>query len=664
MDLEVGQVIADRYFINRLVGRGRLGHVYEARDSARGGRVAIRVLHPALDTLKVAAFNDRDAKATGRLGNAHVNEPVRIEFLLSGERCIVSPFLDGEALERTLLRVGVLPPNAVVTLLAQVLDGLAVAHDVGVIHRDLTPRSILIVPASPAPGALAKLIDFGISRLKAARADLTGSSQCFELDESFRYLSPEQLEGSSELDGRCNVYSLGVIAFRALSGRLPEGPACDREDLDALFPQVEPTLVGVIRRAMAASPSERFQSARDMLEALSTLPQGDLGVLIEEQKQGAEPGSTERTAIVSTEVEPKASEGLDGLSDVASEDAVTGQKLAFVPPPPLHAVDAQLAASQALNETQLAPSVGDEAIESSDSTHDPTAVQSAEVNTAPDVPNPQQVHAAAGVVAVVESPYRSRQSTAPGIHPDDDTGGASAERGPVSVPSAAEPASSQIPTTNPQRLSERPAEAPTTSLPRVGSTARATSSPTRVTKGTRAAPLTRLTPSGSPSTAPRARPKVELAAPAAETPDIAQPSSGRSRLPLVLSILFLGLAALGIVFFLLPGRNVGQVETKNDAGNQAQAKLPSVPQPAAASLAGTSPAQGSDGPSSPGPTSQPVAGATAMNSGAATPPQSRDKSPVTAQPAQSKVSGAKKQTSNLPAKKSPSIRSKDPYNYR
>lgn len=664
MDLEVGQVIADRYSINRLVGRGCLGHVYEARDSARGGRVAIRVLDPDLDTDQVAAFNDKEAKATGRLGNDHVNELVRIEFLLSGERCIVSPFVDGEALQRILQRRGALPSDAVVALLAQVLDGLAAAHAVGVVHRDLTPRSILIAPSSSTSGAVAKIIDFGISRIQALRTSSADSNQWFEHDESFRYLPPEQLEGSRELDARSNVYSLGILAFHALTGRLPDGTEWEPQEFGESLSHVEPELARVVRRAMAPSPSDRYVSARDMLEALAELPRGDLNALLEGNRQSAAPVSVERAAIAPAGSESTSrnlrSEMPDGLADATTEDPVTGQKLAFVPPPPLHAVDAQLAASRAQAEAHPTTRLSDAPLAASNV--DPRSGAPDTALDAPPEASSANAPSAATNDAVVDSPFRSRQSTAPGIHPDDAVSSASAARGPVSVPPVAiEPATLEASATSSQLLSERPPEAPATSVRRAGSTARATSSPTRAAKGTRAAPLTRSSPAGSPSTAPRARPKVELAAPATETPDVARPTSGRSRLPLVLSVLFLGLAVLGIVFFWLPGRNSGQAEMKRAGGIDANAKAVHA---AAAEPVGIGPAQRTEGTTTISPASPTGSVGTSTNSTAATSTQSRDKSLVSAQPTQSKALSAKKQTSSSLPKKSPSVRSKDPYNYR
>lgn len=636
VDLEVGQVIADRYFINRLVGRGRLGSLYEARDSARGGRVAIRVLDPAFDNSRVRAIDDKEIKASGRLGNTHINNPVRIEFLLNGERCLVSPFLDGEALASCLRRVRNVPVDTVVELLRQLLDGLAAAQQVGVVHRDLTPRSVLIVPNGAEPGAQAKWIDFGISRLATMNVGSEHES------DSLRYLSPEQLDGAQVLDVRSNLYSLGVIAYEALSGTPPfEGGSLVAAEPGLKIPEGSPEIAGMLRRALARSPDERFQSIDEMLEAISSLPTGDVAVLLD--RHAIAPEASADVLVARNDASPLAP--LDAMSDAANDDAATGRKLAYVPPPPLDAIDSQLAASRAL---ATAP--------------------------APDAP----VAVRGTTEPAAEVPYRTRQSTAPGIHPESAT--------PISSPGAAigaaEPSQVEAPleagspsTANradvakaeaggssadppravppdADRTAQRAPETSGVSLPRVGSTARATASPTRAAKGTRAAALTRSSPpQGAASVAPRARPKVELATPAVQSPEPAGAATTRARLPIVLSIVFLSLAVLGIVFFLLPGRRASQSEASvsgSTVGAAAQVSVPSHSVPPDGTRASAS--QPTELRTEPVPSTPQTKTAS----------ESRDRSgALAAQP-----STQKKPTGNSSNKKAVSARSKDPYNYR
>ncbi|HMA96010.1 MAG TPA: protein kinase [Polyangiaceae bacterium] len=284
MDLEIGQVFVDRYFVNRLVGRGSSGQVYEARDSARGGRVAIRILEARID--HGAVFNEREAAAAGRLSNPHLTEFVRVEPLPNSELCVVSQFIEGESLERKMQRWRRMTPFGLSQLLIQLLDGLAAAHRAGIIHRDLTPRSIFLGSTKPGVPPSFKLIDFGLSRFDLLKADRAGVSLDRERD-SLQYLSPEQLGGVAEPDGRSNLYSLGVIAYRAITGRLPfqapdfvtllsNASQQDAALFDALADLASHPLAQLIRKTMAPSPSARFQSAEEMLAAVGAFAT-DLG---------------------------------------------------------------------------------------------------------------------------------------------------------------------------------------------------------------------------------------------------------------------------------------------------------------------------------------------------------------------------------------------------
>lgn len=286
MDLEIGQVFVDRYFVNRLIGRGSTGQVYEARDAARGGRVAIRMLET--NTEHGIAFNEREAMAIGRLGNPHLTEFVRVEPLPSGDHCIISQFVDGEPLQRKMERFGCMTPFGLSKLLAQLLDGLTAAHRGGIIHRDLTPRSVFLVPGKAETNASFKLIDFGLSRFDVLKAAAVRTPAILDLErDSLQYLSPEQLSGQRQLDAPSNIYSLGVISYRAITGRLPfqsadfpslvsdvlKGESTPVEELAAA---TSPTLTQLIRKAMAPSPSARFHSAEEMLAAVNELA-ADLG---------------------------------------------------------------------------------------------------------------------------------------------------------------------------------------------------------------------------------------------------------------------------------------------------------------------------------------------------------------------------------------------------
>ena len=170
MSLEVGQILGGKYFIERVIGRGSIGLVYEGSDTSSSQRVAIRLIMPEFDNEQVPAFVENDATVVGQLGDEHIARLFNMGFLPSGERCIVSEYVDGEILQRRMKRLGSMSELTVAQLLIQLLESLSAAHEVGIVHRDLTPLSIIIVPRLSGGGEAVKLIDFGISRLQLLTA--------------------------------------------------------------------------------------------------------------------------------------------------------------------------------------------------------------------------------------------------------------------------------------------------------------------------------------------------------------------------------------------------------------------------------------------------------------------------------------------------------------
>lgn len=281
MSLEVGQILGGKYLIERVIGRGSMGLVYEGRDTAADQRVAIRLILPEFDNERVPAFTENDATVVGQLGNEHIAQLFNMGFLPSGERCIVSEYVDGEVLQRRMKRLGCMSELTVAQLLIQLLESLSVAHEAGVVHRDLTPLSIFIVPRRSRTGDAVKLINFGISRLQLLTANPEAPPASIVAEtESFQYLSPEQLNGLRELDPRSNIYTLGVIAYEAITGKLPfEGKDFgdltfnilqeDPTPVEALAPESSSPFAQLIGKAMARSPNARFQYAEEMYAAIS-----------------------------------------------------------------------------------------------------------------------------------------------------------------------------------------------------------------------------------------------------------------------------------------------------------------------------------------------------------------------------------------------------------
>jgi serine/threonine protein kinase len=275
----VGQVIAEKYRLERLLGRGGMGEVYEARHVVVGRRFALKLLHPHLaqGSSAVARFL-REARAAGSLENPHIAAVVDFATTSDGVPFLVMEYLEGRSLGRLLASEGPLPVPRAVSLLLQICRGLEAAHRAGIVHRDLKPDNLFVVK-QPDGSELLKILDFGIAKLvDEPSAPLTHSGAV--LGTAF-YMAPEQARGEKQVDFRVDVYALGVIAFELLSAHKPHpGDGYNAilahiltqppESLNGYRPGLPQGLVELVEAAMAFEPAERPSSAAAWAEALST----------------------------------------------------------------------------------------------------------------------------------------------------------------------------------------------------------------------------------------------------------------------------------------------------------------------------------------------------------------------------------------------------------
>jgi serine/threonine-protein kinase len=280
LDPLVGKVVDNKYVILERIGTGAMGSIYKAEHRALSKQIALKILHRHLLTeeSQVKRFH-REAKAASRLN--HPNAIVMLDFgqTEDGLSYIAMEFLPGKDLCRVLFEDGRLSEDRMVRIATQILDALDEAHAAGVIHRDLKPENIMIEPLRSNPDFV-KVLDFGIAKIR----DYTGGE-----NSSFKtatgmvfgtpeYMSPEQIRGE-ELDGRSDLYSLGVLMYQMASGELPFTGDSVLEvatahltqppiPLAEKVPGITPGVAAVIASLMAKKRDDRPANAADARKAL------------------------------------------------------------------------------------------------------------------------------------------------------------------------------------------------------------------------------------------------------------------------------------------------------------------------------------------------------------------------------------------------------------
>ena len=272
----VGQVIADRYSIIKKLGEGGMGAVYLGEHVKMGRKSAIKVMNPSManDPDAISRFN-REASNASRISHPNVCQIYDFGETPEGIIYLAMEFIEGAALTDVIEREGALPPARAVRILKQSADALAAAHELGIVHRDLKPDNIMIVQGRDG-GDIAKVVDFGIA--KAVAGDEAGQkvTKTGLVVGTPEYMSPEQLSGD-KLDGRSDIYSLGLVFYRMLTGVLPFQADSAQETMikrltddpmpletarpDIVFP---PKLQAVLDKALARSPSTRYSSASEL----------------------------------------------------------------------------------------------------------------------------------------------------------------------------------------------------------------------------------------------------------------------------------------------------------------------------------------------------------------------------------------------------------------
>ena len=238
----------------RLIGRGGMGTVYEARDARRDRRVALKILRDDLasDPGFVKRFH-RESKVLGRLSHPHIVEVLE-QGEDDGQLWFSMEYVRGESLRQRMARGPLAYPDAT-RIAHQISSALAYAHEQGVVHRDLKPENVLL-----DEDGMVRLVDFGLSKLvdDGRHGATTHLTRTDVIMGTYEYMAPEQRRGDRSIDGRADVFSLGVILYEMLTGTLPLGRFALPSETDVGAPRAFDV---VVTKALAMRASDRYPSA-------------------------------------------------------------------------------------------------------------------------------------------------------------------------------------------------------------------------------------------------------------------------------------------------------------------------------------------------------------------------------------------------------------------
>jgi serine/threonine-protein kinase len=284
---KIGDTIDGKYVLRRVLGEGGMGVVFEAEHIRLKQRCAIKVLNAAmLELPDIVKRFEREARASAQLRGPHVVRVTDVETTSDGVPYIVMEYLEGRDLETELQSRARLSPGEAVDYVLQACGAVAEAHAAGIVHRDLKPGNLYL--AREGDAVVVKVLDFGISKLADEDAGkLTGSGTMIG---TALYMSPEQLRSAATVDGRADIWALGVILYELVSGATPfnGSPAVIAVQIvsdDApRLGDVPPALAAVVEKMLARDAERRYATVADLAAALAPFaPPGSVGEAVAAQ---------------------------------------------------------------------------------------------------------------------------------------------------------------------------------------------------------------------------------------------------------------------------------------------------------------------------------------------------------------------------------------------
>lgn len=256
-----------------LVGRGGMGAVYKGLQLSLDRAVAIKLLPPAIEQQDLA-FAERfrnEARLMGRMNHPAIVSVYDFGRTTDGQLYFVMEYVDGTDVQRMIAREGKLPPEHALAITAHLCDALGYAHKQGIVHRDIKPSNVLI----DLEGRV-KVADFGLAKLsdKTLNSGLTQTGMAMGTPD---YVAPEALMHGSDVDGRADIYAVGVMLYQMLTGDIPRGMF---RMPSQKFQSIDPRFDAIVRRALEHDREERYQSSHELrldLDVILTTPRAEPG---------------------------------------------------------------------------------------------------------------------------------------------------------------------------------------------------------------------------------------------------------------------------------------------------------------------------------------------------------------------------------------------------
>lgn len=305
----VGEVLADKYRIDRVLGEGGMGVVVAAHHLELDQPVAIKFLLDNLATSEEGAERfRREARAAAKIQSDHVVRVLDVGLLPNGTRYMVMEYLDGHDLSEELQRSGPLGVERAVAYVLEALDAVGQAHAAGIVHRDLKPANLFLARRADGSSRV-KVLDFGISKSMS-----TGSVEQLSLTRTSAwmgsplYMAPEQMQSARDVDGRADIWSIGAILYELIAGQPPYQAeslpqlcnlllTSDPAPLSSVRPDVPAAVNDVVMRCLSRDITRRWQNVPELTAALL-----DTGVVGPQRSLGRSAVGLASTALASTEL--------------------------------------------------------------------------------------------------------------------------------------------------------------------------------------------------------------------------------------------------------------------------------------------------------------------------------------------------------------------------